>query len=522
MSTKWWQHGVIYQVYPRSFADANGDGVGDLRGISDRLDYLQCLGVDAIWLSPIFPSPMADFGYDVADYTDVDPAFGTLAEFDALVADMHSRNMRLLLDYVPNHTSDEHPWFVDARSSRDARHRGWYIWRDPAADGGPPNGWQSAFGGSAWEWDEQTGQYYFHAFLKEQPDLDWTNPQVPAAMADVLRFWLDRGVDGFRVDVIWLLGKGPELESGGSPLVAGGPGPATEGLGGDQPHVHRIIGRLRRVLDEYDDRMMIGEIYLPTERLVRYYGTDGRGVHLPFNFQLLLLPWQAADIHAAITEYEGLLPAGAWPNWVLGNHDTSRITSRVGAAQARVAAMMLLTLRGTPTLYYGDEIGMADVNVGPAEQRDPQGLRGGRSRDPCRAPMRWDGGPGAGFTSGRPWLPVGDRLDEINVAAQRDDAGSMLNLHRRLLELRRREPALHAGEWRDLGASDSVLTYLRTDGERRFLIALNLAGWPAALPSEVTALGGRIEVATDHRRQGERFDPSAGLAADEGVVVLLD
>jgi alpha-glucosidase len=516
VSASWWQRGVIYQVYPRSFGDSDGDGIGDLPGIAQRLDYLEWLGVDAMWLSPIFPSPMADFGYDVADYTDVDPTFGSLADLDALIADLHARGMRLLLDFVPNHTSDRHPWFIDARSSRNARHRPWYIWRDAGPDGGPPNEWQSAFGGGAWQWDEPTGQYYFHAFLKEQPDLDWTNPEVRAVMADVLRFWLERGVDGFRVDVIWLLGKGPELEPG--PRL----GPAVDGIGGDQPHVHEIISALRDVVDEYADRLLIGEIYLPTERLVQYYGSEGQGVHLPFNFQLLLLPWLAAEIHAAITRYERLLPAGAWPNWVLGNHDTSRVASRLGAAQARVAAMLLLTLRGTPTLYYGDEIGMADVDVPVEAQRDPQGLRGGRSRDPARAPMRWDDGPTAGFSSAQPWLPVGSGVGEINVEAERDDPGSMLGLHRRLLELRRRERALHGGEWRDLGVSDSTLAYLRTDGERRFLIALNLASRPADLPTAAQGLRGRIEAATDYRRQTESFDGLAGLATDEGLVVLLE
>ena len=515
MTSNWWQRGVIYQVYPRSFSDTDGDGVGDLQGIAQRLDYIQWLGVDAIWLSPIFPSPMADFGYDIADYTDVDPTFGSLADLDALITDVHARDMRLLLDFVPNHTSDQHPWFVDARSSRDARHRRWYIWRDPAPDGGPPNDWQSAFGGSAWQFDDSTGQYYFHAFLREQPDLDWTNPEVRAAMSDVLRFWLERGVDGFRVDVIWLLGKGPELQDGRRFHLA-------DGIGGDQPHVHEIIAEMRNVLDDYGDRVIIGEIYLPPERLVRYYGLGGRGVHLPFNFQLLLLPWQATDIHAAITRYEQLLPGAAWPNWVLGNHDTPRIASRVGTAQARVAAMMLLTLRGTPTLYYGDEIGMPDVEVAPAQQLDPQGLRGGRSRDPCRAPMRWDGGPAAGFSGSRPWLPVGAGVGEVNVGVQRDDPASMLGLHRRLLELRRREPALHGGEWRDLGVSDSALAYLRVDAERRFLVTLNLASRPAYLPPAASELTGRIEAATSHRLRGERFDGHAGLAADTGLVVLLD
>jgi alpha-glucosidase len=518
VAVRWWERGVIYQVYVRSFADSAGDGVGDLRGLLGRLDYFTWLGVDALWLSPIFPSPMADFGYDVADYTDVDPLFGTLADLDALIDAAHARGLRVILDFVPSHTSDRHAWFVDARSSRTAGHRDWYIWRDPAPDGGPPNDWQSTFGGSAWEWDEGTGQYYFHTFLKEQPELNWANPAVRSAMADVLRFWFRRGVDGFRIDVIWLLGKGPEVDAG----HVFGPTQAELGLGGDRPAGQAAIAEMRKVADEFGDRLMIGEIYLPIERLVSYYGERDRGLHLPYNFQLVLIDWRAEVLHALIRRYEQLLPAGAWPNWVLGNHDNSRVASRLGAAQARVAALLLLTLRGTPTIYYGDEIGMADVDVPPEAQRDPQGLReAGMSRDLARTPMRWTAEPTAGFTSGTPWLPIGPAVGEVNVAAQRDDVDSMLSLHRRLLSLRRRERALHAGDWEDAGATDATLAFLRSDGDRRFLVVVNLTDAPAALPAGLGGLKGQIVAATAVAREGGVFRPADGLAADEGLVVLL-
>jgi alpha-glucosidase len=510
---RWWQRGTIYQVYPRSFQDSSSDGVGDLRGIEQRLDHLHWLGVDAIWLSPIFPSPMADFGYDVADYTDIDPLFGTLADLDALLAAVHSRGMRLLLDFVPNHTSDRHPWFLDARSSRSAEHRDWYIWRDPLPGGKPPNDWQSAFLGSAWEWDVTTGQYYFHSFLKEQPDLDWSNPAVRAAMADVLRFWFRRGVDGFRIDVINLLAKRRELLP---------PRPAARPTWGDERHIQQRIGELRSVADEFEDRVLVGEIWLPLKQLVAYYGTDLGGLHLPFNFQLLDLPWLAARIARAIRSYEGLLPPGAWPNWVLGNHDRPRIASRLVAAQARVAAMLLLTLRGTPTIYSGDEIGMADVPVPPDQQRDPQGLRGGRSRDPERAPMRWHGGPNAGFTDGTPWLPISSAAETVNVEAQRDSPSSMLALQHRLLELRRSEPALNSGAWQEVGTTRSALAYLRTGGARRFLVALNLADRSTRLPRAAADLRGEVLISTLLPEKGGRFDGGQQLAPNEGLVVALD
>jgi alpha-glucosidase len=369
----WWQRGIIYQIYPRSFMDGNGDGTGDLPGIIGRLDYLEWLGVDAIWISPIFPSPMADFGYDISDYTSVDPLFGTLHDFDRLLAEAHRRGLRVLLDYVPNHTSDRHPWFLESRSSRDNPRRDWYIWRDPSPGGGVPNNWLSAFGGSAWEWDARTGQYYLHTYVKEQPDLNWAHPEVEAGMLDVLRFWFDREVDGFRIDALRQVAKDPAFrDNPPNPDWTPDQRPYNSLLpvySADRPENLEVVRRFREVTDSYPDRVLIGELWVPIERLMVCYGV--RGLHLPFNFHLITTPWKARSVSALIDQYEAALPSGAWPNWVLGNHDRSRVGSRVGPAQARVAAMLLLTLRGTPTLYNGDEIGLQDVSIPPDAVRDP-------------------------------------------------------------------------------------------------------------------------------------------------------
>ena len=343
----WWRRGVIYEIYPRSFQDSDGDGVGDLRGITSRLPYVKALGVDAIWLTPIYASPQADFGYDISDHTAIDPRYGSLDDFDALVAAAHGQDLRVLLDYVPNHTSDQHPWF---RERPD-----FYYWRDE------PNNWRAMFGGPAWE--PLGDRYYLHTYLREQPDLNWRNPAVRDAMLDVLRFWIDRGVDGFRVDATRQLLKDPDWRD--NP-----PNPDWDGVdeydsllpvhSADLDEVQAVVAEIRSVIA---DRLMVAEVYAPIERLVRYYGEDGRGAQLPFNFHLLTTPWEAEAIAALVERYEAALPDGAWPNWVLGNHDRPRIASRLGVAQARVAAILLLTLRGTPTLYYGDEIGMTDVAV---------------------------------------------------------------------------------------------------------------------------------------------------------------
>jgi alpha-glucosidase len=521
----WWESAVIYQVYPRSFQDSDGDGIGDLRGVSRRLDYLVALGVDTIWLSPIFRSPMRDFGYDISDYQDVDPIFGTLADLDELVRGAHERSLRVLLDFVPSHTSSDHPWFIESRSSRDSPRRDWYIWQDPKPDGSPPTNWLSMFGGRGWEWDEKTGQFYFHAFLKEQPDLNWRNPAVRAAMYDVLRFWLARGVDGFRVDVMWLLIKDDQLrDNPANPAWDETSRRTYDSLipvyTSDRPEVQEIIREMRHVLEEFGERVLIGEIYLPLERLISYYGSHApRSAHLPFNFQLLDLPWQAEAIGAAVDAYEAILPETAWPNWVLGNHDRTRIASRVGAAQARVAAMLLLTLRGTPTLYYGDELGMRDADIPEGLQQDPTRFDGpGRCRDPERTPMRWNGSRNAGFSTGTPWLPLGENLERVNVAAQSGELESMLRLHQDLLSLRRAEPALSIGSWRLLATSDTVLAYERAVPGRRLAMVLNLGSAPVSVPIR-DIRGGRIVLSTHRERDGAALEGAVDLRADEGLII---
>ncbi|MBE7217918.1 MAG: DUF3459 domain-containing protein [Caulobacteraceae bacterium] len=525
----WWRSGVVYQVYPRSFQDSDGDGIGDLPGVERRLDHLAELGVDAVWLSPIYPSPMADFGYDVADYCDVDPRFGALADFDRLLAAAHARGLKLLLDFVPNHTSDRHPWFLESRSSRTDPRRDWYIWRDPAPGGGPPNNWISDFGGSSWEWDAATGQYYLHAFLPQQPDLNWRNPQLRAAMLGAMRFWLDRGVDGFRIDVLWHIVKAQGFPD--NP-----PNPAwREGLGEmfrvlqthstDQPEAHAITADMRRLVDGYaGDRVLIGEIYLPIPDLMRWYGApEAPEAHLPFNFQLIDAAWDAQALHAIIADYEAALPPGGWPNWVLGNHDRPRIATRVGEAQARVAAMLLLTLRGTPTLYYGDELGLADVAIPAARVQDPRELREpgkGLGRDPVRTPMPWDPSPKAGFTTGDPWLPLNPDHATRNVQVEAAQPGSMLALHRDLLRLRRSSPALSLGDLELLAPQGAVLAFIRRHGDEQVLMALNLSSaaqdfaLPAGWERAAVRLGTRPDLPPTQAQDGR-----LRLRADEGVVL---
>jgi len=524
----WWQRGIIYQVYPRSFMDSNGDGVGDLRGLISRLDYLRGLGVDAVWLSPIFPSPMKDFGYDVSDYTGIHPLFGTLEDFDLLIREAHAHKIKLVLDFVPNHTSDQHPWFIESRSSRDNPKRDWYIWRDPAPSGGPPNNWLSNFGGSAWEYDPKTEQYYYHAFLREQPDLNWRNSQVIEAMLNVLRFWLERGVDGFRVDVLWHLIKdeqfrdnpvNPDWREGADPYQR-----LLELHTTDQAEVHAVVTRMRRLVDQYQDRVLIGEIYLPVERLVQYYGVNLSGVQVPFNFQLLLAKWHARDIARIISQYEAALPKGGWPNWVLGNHDRPRIVSRVGSKQARVAAMLLLTLRGTPTLYYGDEIGMHDVEIPPEKVQDPfeKNVPGrGLGRDPQRTPMQWSAAKNAGFTAGKPWLPIAEDYAQINVEAERDDPFSILSLYMQLINVRRGEPALEVGELERIDTAGDLLTYIRRDGESAFLVALNFGSEPQVIDISDKAGEGRITLSTGLDRAGESVRGILHIHPDEGLLLRV-
>lgn len=530
----WWQSGIIYQIYPRSFQDSNNDGIGDLNGIRRRLDYLQSLGIQAVWFSPIYPSPMHDFGYDVADYTAVHPMFGNMADFDALLAEAHARDLKLILDLVPNHTSDEHPWFVESRSSRDNPKRDWYIWADPAPSGGPPNNWLSYFGGPAWTLDETTGQYYLHQFVRQQPELNYRHPAVLPAMLDNMRFWLEKGVDGFRVDVIWLMMKDEFLRD--EP-----PNPMWDGV---DPHaslnhiytqsvsgIHDLIRQMRDVIDEYDERVMIGEIYLSLDELVAYYGRFLDECHLPANFHLILNKrWQAAAVRQLVARYEAVLPADAWPNWVLGNHDQHRVATRVGQAQARIANMLLLTLRGTPTTYFGEEIGMENGRIPPEFVQDPPAVNQPHiahiiGRDPQRTPMQWDDSPHAGFTAAdvQPWLPVADNYPTRNVAQQEAEPTSMLNLYRALVRLRQAEPSLHVGDYAAVETAVSdIFAYQRTaPGADPFLVLLNFSSDAHTLDLSHLADKAEIALSSGLQRSGPVDLAALTLSPDEGLVLRL-
>ncbi|MBU6329097.1 MAG: DUF3459 domain-containing protein [Acidobacteria bacterium] len=509
LTDAWWREAVFYQIYPRSFADANGDGVGDLEGIRSHLVDLVELGVDALWLSPFYRSPMADFGYDISDHCDVDPIFGDLAAFDALLAEAHGLGLRVVIDWVPNHTSDQHPWFLDAASSRHSARRDWYVWRDGPTDGAPPNNWVAAFDltAPAWSRDPRTEQWYLHLFDPAQPDLNWDEPAVVEAMHDVLRFWLDRGVDGFRADVLHTIGKSPELPDD-PPEVAGIPHCALN----DVPVTHDRVRAIRSLIDSYgDDRVLVGEIYLTTtEAIASYYG-EGDEVHLAFNFPALYAPWSAERWRSSIAETEATLGArGAWPTWVLSNHDNPRHRTRYdeaaarrgedtdtrarrSEARARTAAVLLLTLRGTPFLYQGEELGLTDAPIPPESALDPGG------RDGCRAPLPWDASPGHGWPSGAngPWLPLPPDSEIRHRAAQQDDPGSILHLYRRLLRLRRSTPALRRGDLELLDAPDGVLALRRSlDGEIR-IVLINTTDLGVDLPSALAPVGWQVLLASD-------------------------
>ena len=514
----WWREAVVYQVYPRSFQDTDGDGIGDLEGVIQRLDYLndgteRSLGIDAIWLSPTFPSPMADFGYDVSDYCGVHPDFGTMETMDRLIAECHRRGIRLLLDWVPNHTSEQHPWFLESRSSRHNPRRDWYIWRDAKPDGSLPNNWKSVFGGPAWTLDETTGQYYLHSFLKEQPDLNWRNPEVEAAMLDTLRFWFDRGIDGFRIDVMGMIVKHPDLAD--NPLngdwMPGDRERSTQLWQNNRnyPEVYDAVKRIRAVFDEYPGRMGVGEVFGSAEEVGRYYGDeDGDGLHLAFNFQFIheaehgLTAWDAEALRRIVNAAEASLPAGAQPCYALGNHDRPRFISRHnadnrGRERARAAVLLLLGLRNTPFIYYGEEIGMEDVDIPDDRLQDPARIRT-IGRDPERTPMQWDASPGRGFSPAEPWLPYGDA--SCNAADQDGDPDSLLSLYRRAIWLRRNTPALLRGGYRELRAPADVFAWARfLPREPSVAVAVNTGPTPREvdLPG-----GGTVILATDQALEG--------------------
>jgi alpha-glucosidase len=516
----WWQGAVIYQVYPRSFADSNGDGVGDLVGIIAHLDHVAALGADAIWLSPIYPSPLHDVGYDITDYTDIAAEYGTLADLDALIAACHARGLRLLLDLVPCHTSVEHPWFAEARASRASARRDWYIWADPGADGGPPNNWVAAFGSSSWELDPPSGQYYLHSFYPEQPDLNWRNPAVATAIHDVMRFWFQRGVDGFRVDAIAHAIKDDQLRDN-PPAVHGRTVFGIDASGHERlwnverPEVHEVIRGMRAVSDGYPERVLIGEVYTPTEMLAGFLG-HGRDDEFPlaFNFELLHSPWDAAAFRLAIERSEALTPAFTNPTYALSNHDQVRHATRYGPGAVRLAALLLLTLRGTITIYAGEEIGQEDAVDLPGPRWDRAG------RDGQRTPMQWDATEQGGFTSGTPWLPVTDAATR-NVAAQDADPRSILNLYRRLIALRRELPALRHGSQRSLlTLPDDLIGWTREAGDERLLILGNMGKAPASVTLPVVS-GAEVVLGTDADRSNLVAGDEVRLAPNEGVLLRL-
>jgi alpha-glucosidase len=532
MTAMWWQDAVFYEVYVRSFQDSDGDGVGDLAGITARLDYLSgTLGVDAVWLTPFYPSPMKDFGYDIADHQAVDPLFGDLAALDRLVAEAHSRGLRVIADFVPNHTSDIHPWFVESRSSRSSSKRDWYVWSDPAPDGSPPNNWIAAFGGSAWTFDEATGQYYRHSFLSEMPDLNWRNEELENAMFGVLKFWLDRGVDGFRIDAAQYPMKDPEMRDN----------PPNRGevklhrpLGeydrqihlhdAGHPDIHYMYEALRRVLDSYEgDRVAIGEIHIfDWPKWAAYYGGGAGELHMVFNFGLLGVEWTARAIVDLVNEVEAALPEHGWPNWALGNHDEPRVITRLGPALARVALMLQLTLRGSPTLYYGDELGLPGADIKPDEIVDPWGFQSPElSRDPARSPMPWTADRNGGFCSPdvTPWLPLVSASTTLCVESQDVDPDSFLRLTKRLLMARRSSEALRRGSLGSLAAIDDCVVFeRRVPGDRR-VVALNLSDASRTIEAEAFTAA-TVEVSTRRDRNDEKLEGELELMPLEGCIIL--
>jgi alpha-glucosidase len=522
---RWWRRAVIYEIAPISFHDSGGDGKGDLAGLLQRIEYLQWLGIDAVWLTPVQKSPMRDLGYDIADYCAIDPAFGTMEDFDDLLAALHRAGIRLILDLVPNHTSNEHPWFRESCASRSSQKADWYLWSDPADNGGPPNNWKSRFGGSAWEWSEQRRQFYYHSFLVEQPDLNWRNEEVRQAIADVMRFWLKRGVDGFRVDASAVLIKDALLRDNPPNADADAKTPPPQRdvpvFTDDRPEAMGCIEMMRRVLDEFDDRVLCGEVQGKTDRIGHFYGSARPRLHLPLNFALHDTEWNALSLQAAIDAYYNALPEGAWPVWLVGGHDKPRIASKIGQAQMRCLAMLLLTLRGTPFIYMGDELGRERAPVPKEAVHDPfEKLLPGFDlcRDPERIPMRWDDSSRGGFTSGEPWLPMKDDRS-CNVERQTADEGSLLQLFRSLIQLRRREPSLVEGDYRPLRARNDVLSYERCLGDSRIVVGLNTSGEPRRWEREAT--GERL-MSTHLDRERERTSGPILLRPNEGLMVKHD
>jgi alpha-glucosidase len=505
----WWQEAVFYQIYPRSFLDTDGDGIGDLEGVRRKIDYFVQLGIDAIWMSPIFPSPMKDFGYDVANYCDVDALFGSLESFDRLISECHEVGIKVILDWVPNHSSAEHPWFVEARSSTTNPKRDWYVWRSAEPSGALPNNWLRSWSDEpAWTLDATTNEFYLHCFLPDQPDLNWANLQVRHAMADTLRFWLDRGVDGFRMDVIHLIGKDPELPDDPDELRGIGHVPLN-----DRVESHGYLREIRSVLDEYrGDKVAVGEVYLlDPEAVADYYGTNDE-LHLSFNFASLVTPWRAENWRALIERTENSHNrVGGWPTWVLSNHDNQRIATRLKGDRARIraAAVLLLTLRGTPFLYAGEELALHDAHIAVDQVVDPG------KRDGCRAPIPWTVDALHGWPA-PPWLPFADAAEQFSVEAQELDDTSMLHFVRILLSIRRANDALRLGDLVDLAADNDVLSFERVHGDDRVGVLVNFS----REPRDVSATSARREISNLTTAVARDLDTKT-LAPGEAVIRLF-
>jgi alpha-glucosidase len=519
--TPWWKSGVLYQVYIRSFADSDGDGVGDLQGVIDHLDHLEWLGIDGLWLSPVTVSPNADWGYDVSDYYDVQPEFGDMEIFDELVSEAQKRRLKVLLDFVPNHTSDEHAWFIESRSSKDSPLRDWYVWADPSGDGDPPNNWVSSTGGSAWTLDAKTGQYFLHNHLVEQPDLNWWNEDVRGAFRDVLEFWLTRGVAGFRIDVCNIIIKDallrdnpPSTEDDELDVQLMGQRPV---YNCNRPEVHEVIRPWRVLADSYEPpKVLIGETPVGIESLAAYYGDGTDELHLAFNFPFINAPLEAAAMRKVVDDTESHLSPGAWPAWTGSNHDMGRFPSRWAGGderKARVAGLLLLTLRGTPVLYQGDEIAMREPELAHKDLKDPLGVMYYpvyAGRDSSRTPVVWRTGDGAGFTEARSWLPIGPT--DRNVADQRLDESSMLMLMHDLITLRRETPDLQTGDYRPIESPGNTWVFWRGKGT---LVALNMGALDASIPG----IEGSLLISTERERDGSGVDGLLRLSRWEAVVI---
>ena len=556
----WWKRGVFYQIYPRSYKDSNGDGVGDLPGIESVLGYLnngteKSLGIDAIWFSPFFTSPDRDYGYDVSDYCAIDPRYGTLDDFKALLKSAHERNIRVLLDLVVNHSSDQHPWFVESRSSRNNPRRDWYIWKDGRQPGNkPPNNWRNHFFGSAWTWDEKTEQYYLHSFLKEQPDLNWHNSQVREAIADVIKYWLDLGVDGFRLDVPHVYCKDKQFRNN-PPFYSLNrnidfslfkdrsfmsnllkllalPELQFKKYNQHQSETHSVLRGFRKVLDSYQDKVSVGEIIadsLPV--IVSYYGRENDQLHMNFYFELLHCRWKAHAFRRCIQRWENALPEEAWPVYTFSNHDVNRAFSRYdqrgrGDKRARMLALMLLTLRGTPFIYYGEEIGMKEGLIQREQLKDPLGIKWypfHRGRDGCRTPMQWDEGIFAGFSSHQPWLPLSPEHEIRNVRVQDEQSESLLNFFRQLIWLRKKLPLIVEGDYQTYKGRlpSGCYIYLRQQGDKKIAVALNFGKRKKKLEQLFNAGSVKLLISTCPTREPGVIAFPFTLKGEEGCLLEL-